>query len=102
MTTITNCICCEQEKEFFRTAYGTTLCEDCWDKYILTEHGKLEYLLGICRRDYPASEFDKDFLREVALSWVNHRHELEEKIMLIDFFRCDTIALDILGVFNQR
>ena len=98
MTTSTSCICCEQEKEFFRTAYGTVLCEDCWDKYILTEHGKLEYLLGIVRAEYPSTEFDKDFLREAAYSWVNHRHELVEEVMLIDHFRCDTIALRILGI----
>lgn len=55
--------------EYMLTAYGDAICEDCWDEYICTKEGKVEYLLGICRGDYPAVEFDDDFLKEVTESW---------------------------------
>jgi hypothetical protein len=53
----------------FKTAYGDFLCEDCWDDYICSEAGKLEYLIGICYGDLPLEEFDADFLYEVANSY---------------------------------
>lgn len=64
------CINCnETSGEFLKTAYGDWLCEDCWDEYINTEAGRLEYLIGICRGDYPVDEFDADFLGAVAFSY---------------------------------
>jgi hypothetical protein len=60
--------------EYLLTAYGDAICEDCWDDYICTSEGKVEYLLGICRGDYPAAEFDDDFLKEVAASWEENKH----------------------------
>ena len=72
------CANCDKTRgEFLKTAYGDYLCEDCWDDYINTETGRLEYLIGICNGDYPAEEFDADFLGEVAKSWINHCTELD-------------------------
>lgn len=81
--------CDTHHKELLKTAYGDFLCEDCWDDYINTDTGRLEYLIGICNEDYPISEFDADFLCEVAKSWRTHvqlldltpqqRAEIEEK-----------------------
>lgn len=84
------CVNCDKTSgEFLKTAYGDMLCEDCWDDYINTEAGKLEYLIGICNGDYPAEEFDSEFLGEVAVSWkINYnlldftpaeRFKIEEK-----------------------
>lgn len=61
--------CDKNSGELIKTAYGFYLCEDCWDDYICTDMGRLEYLIGICNGDYPADEFDADFLIEVAESW---------------------------------
>lgn len=63
--------------EFLKTAYGDFLCEDCWDDYICSDVGKLEYLIGICREDYPADDFDAEFLGEVAVSWMTHYNLLD-------------------------
>ena len=81
--------CDSHRKELLKTAYGDFLCEDCWDDYINTETGRLEYLIGICNEDYPMDEFDADFLGEVAKSYMinydkldftpTQRFELEEK-----------------------
>ena len=81
--------CYKTEGEFLKTAYGDYLCEDCWDGYICSDHGKLEYLIGICNGDYPVDDFDAEFLGEVAESYMHYyymldftptqRVELEEK-----------------------
>ena len=81
--------CGENNCDLLKTAYGDQLCEDCWDDYICTEAGMLEYLIGICKGELPLSEFDADFLCGVAKSWVTNckaldltpgeRLELEEK-----------------------
>ncbi len=60
----------------FKTVYGDQLCEDCWDDYICTEAGKLEYLIGICFGDLPVEEFDADFLGEVAKSYQKNYSKL--------------------------
>lgn len=64
--------------EFFKAACGLVLCGECWDEYIFTEEGKLEYLLGICRGEYAATEFDNDFLKEVARSWEANKRILQD------------------------
>jgi len=73
----------------FKTAYGDFLCEDCWDDYICSDVGRLEYLIGICYGDLPVEEFDAEFLGTVAISYMTHydlldltdgqRRELENK-----------------------
>lgn len=82
------CANCDKTRgEFLKTAYGDYLCEDCWDDYICSDAGKLEYLIGICRGDYPAEDFDADFLGSVATSWMTHYNQLElspEEIMEIE------------------
>lgn len=66
--------------EYLLTAYGDAICEDCWDEYICTKEGKVEYMLGICRNDYPAVEFDDDFLKEVAQSWEDNKNIIQPYI----------------------
>lgn len=73
----------------FKTAYGDFLCEDCWDDYICSDTGRLEYLIGICSGELPVEEFDADFLYEVAKSWMinysmldltpQQRYDIEQK-----------------------
>lgn len=73
-------ICCNKcDKvlgEHLCTAYGEAICEDCWDEYICSKEGKLEYLIGIIRGDYPATEFDDDFLREAVESWNENKNRV--------------------------
>ena len=61
----------------FKTAYGDWLCEDCWDDYICSDAGKLEYLIGICYGELPLEEFDADFLGSVAKSYMINHDKLE-------------------------
>lgn len=66
--------------EYFMTAYGEKRCEDCWDDYLMTDRGKVEYFIGICNDDYPMSDFDADFLGHVAVCWTEYRDELDMKM----------------------
>ena len=69
--------CDTTRKELLKTAYGDFLCEDCWDDYICSDAGRLEYLIGICYGDLPVEEFDAEFLGLVAKSWKEHSQALE-------------------------
>lgn len=61
--------CGFRHEVLFRTAYGDLLCEECWDDYICTDAGKLEYFIGFCREDYHPDEFDADFVYEAVKSY---------------------------------
>ena len=41
--------CGKTHCEFIKTAYGDYLCEDCWDDYICSDTGRLEYFIGFCK-----------------------------------------------------
>ena len=73
------CANCDKtrSKSFIMTAYGEILCEDCWDNYICTEAGMLEYLIGIYKGELPIEEFDADFLCSVAKSWLANNEALD-------------------------
>jgi hypothetical protein len=60
-----------------KTSYGDWLCEDCWDDYICTEAGMLEYFIGFCREDYHPDEFDADFVGEAVRSYQINYNKLE-------------------------
>ena len=64
-----NCYRPDYECELLKTAYGDWLCEDCWDDYICSDPGKLEYFIGFCREDYHPDEFDADFVYEAVKSY---------------------------------
>ena len=61
----------------FKTAYGDWLCENCWDDYICTEAGMLEYFIGFCKEDYHPDEFDADFVGEAVRSYQINYDKLE-------------------------
>lgn len=89
------CANCDKtlDKDSFKTAYGDWLCEDCWDDYICSDAGRLEYLIGICHGELPIKEFDTDFLYEVVKSYkINYEKldltadqlaEIEQKAMAL-------------------
>lgn len=66
-------LCCGKT---FHTAYGELLCADCYDDYLFTEEGKVEYVIGIVDGDYTMDCFDADFLGELGVQWNKHRKYL--------------------------
>lgn len=84
--------CIHPQGELLVSAYGDTMCEACWDKYIMTDEGKIEFLLGICLGDYPATDFDDEFLLEVVASWNANKERIRDNIPEGLFHRCDIRA----------
>ena len=82
--------------EYFVTAYGEKRCEDCWDDYLMTDKGKVEYFIGICNDDYPMSDFDADFLGHVAVCWKKYRDELDLAACEIRLIENKAAALGLL------
>lgn len=78
--------------EYLLSAYGDAVCEDCWDKYVCTDEGKAEYLVGICKGDYPAAEFDDEFLLEVVKSWNENKERIRPYIPKQLFQLCEIRA----------
>ena len=67
-------VCCGKK---FHTAYGELLCPDCYDDYLFTDEGKVEYVIGIVSGDYPMDYFDADFLGEIGAQWNKHKKYFE-------------------------
>lgn len=65
--------CLKPSESRLQTVYGSLLCEDCWDDYLFTDEGKVEYIVGIIRGDYPMEYFDADFLGHCAVQWQKHK-----------------------------
>ena len=80
----------------FKTAYGDWLCEDCWDDYICSDVGRLEYLIGICHGDLPVEEFDADFLGSVAKSYRLNYEKLDLTAEQLTEIEHKAMALGIL------
>lgn len=71
------------QSEVMQTLYGEHLCELCWDDYICTDRGKIEYYVDIATEKYPISLFDADFLGEVHVSWEKHKHEIYSDVEIL-------------------
>lgn len=78
------------KSEVFHTAYGEDCCEDCWDDYLMTNEGKVEYLIGLYHADYSISDFDADFLGHVVVCWNTYREKLN--ITIGDICRVESFA----------
>lgn len=77
-------LCCGKA---FSTAYGELLCADCYDDYLFTDEGKVEYLIGLVQGDYPMDMFDPDFLGELGVQWNKHKKHLalpEDTIIYVE------------------
>ena len=81
--------------EFFRTLYGDFRCADCYDDYLMTDRGKVEYIYGLHAGDYSVSDFDADFLGWVSVCWNKYRDELD--LTLADLYEIEAKA-KMLGV----
>jgi uncharacterized radical SAM superfamily protein len=60
------------------------LCEDCWDDYLMTDRGKLEYFIGIAKGDLPIEEFDADFLGHCCVLWEEYKYSFPFSIKKIN------------------
>ena len=79
--------------EFFKTIYGEFRCSNCYDDYLMTDHGKAEYILGIAKGDFPMSDFDADFLGYASVCWNKYRDEFD--LTLLDLYEIEAEARKI-------
>ena len=62
--------------DLIKTAFGASLCEDCWDEYINSDRGLIEYFIAICNEDYSLEELDADFLCSVIRAWNEYSNDV--------------------------
>ena len=75
--------CGKKLRTFSRTAYGENRCLDCWDDYLMTDKGKVEYLIGICTGELDLNDYDADFLGHVAVCWNKYKEQLNISIQQV-------------------
>ena len=69
--------CGKETKDTFVTIYGEQRCDLCYDDYIMTDKGKVEYLVGLVSAgQLNIKDYDSDFLGHVAVCWKKYRDEL--------------------------
>ena len=81
---------------YVTTAYGEVRCESCYDDYLMTDKGKVEYFIGICTGELPISDYDADFLGHVSVCWRNYRAQLDMSIAEVNLLEARAIDLGIL------
>lgn len=65
------------KEEQFTSVYDFLLCPECWDDYLCTDAGKVEYIISIVKGECKIEHFDADFLGDVAVQWEKHKHEFD-------------------------
>jgi DNA-directed RNA polymerase subunit RPC12/RpoP len=75
--------CGKELRTFSRTAYGENRCLDCFDDYLMTDKGKVEYLIGIVKGELDIKDYDADFLGHVAVCWNKYKEQLNISVQEI-------------------
>lgn len=70
------CSRCMEPCPLNQTLYGEPLCEDCWDEYIESEQGKIEYFVLIANGAEDIRAFDADHLGEIISSWNKNKYNI--------------------------
>lgn len=72
------CVKCGKPVEkLMVTAYGDMRCPDCFDDYLMTDRGKVEYFIGLTTDELNLNDYDADFLGHVAVCWKKYRAHLD-------------------------
>lgn len=66
--------------EHFCTSYGEKRCPDCYDDHLMTDRGKVEYLVGIVEGELPIDDYDADFLGHVSACWKKYRWDVHMSV----------------------
>lgn len=88
--------CGKELKDFNQTAYGEARCDLCFDDHLMTDKGKVEYLICITMGDANIEDYDADFLGHVAACWNKYRDELNLTLRFIYEVEEKAKALGIL------
>ena len=81
---------------FITTAYGENRCEDCYDDYLMTDKGKVEYFIGLFTGELDMKDYDADFLGHVSVCWTKYRAQLDLTLAEVRLLENQAKALGIL------
>lgn len=70
------CIKC-LEPRYIENAYGEVLCEECWEDYLTTERGLVEYFICLAEGRTKHEYYDADFLGEALISYIKNKQLLK-------------------------
>ena len=68
--------CGKELRTFSETAYGEKRCLDCFDDYLMTDRGKVEYIIGLVNGELDIKDYDADFLGHAAVCWRKYYWDL--------------------------
>lgn len=69
--------CFKQCDDSHLSIYGILMCEDCWDDYLFTDYGMVEYLVGLVRGIYRLEDFDAEFLSLALTQWEANKNQFD-------------------------
>lgn len=87
--------CGKNMTEYLITVYEEKYCEDCYAEYLMTDRGKVEYLINIAKGIFSVNSFDPDFLGEAGLCWLKHKKDFKLSDSEINNFE---LKLKLLGI----
>lgn len=91
------CDCgCGLMGDFYDTVYGHRYCDMCYDEYLFSDMGKLEYLASLVRGEMSPSSLDAETLGEIAVAWKHYHHLLEVTPEELAAFKAKMQELNLL------
>lgn len=85
--------CGKQTSDTLVNIFSEELCEDCWDNYLMTERGKLEYFVGLAKEELPLEDYDADFILHCSEMWKKHKNLLNWSLQ--DIERVEAFAKEL-------
>lgn len=84
---VTKCDGCKAETVLHKNAYGMYLCADCWNDYLTTLNGQVEYVIGLASGEYKIAAFSEKDRKFIVEAWNMFKDKLgktEEELLLIE------------------
>ena len=84
---ITKCSGCGTETSLHKNAYGLYLCTDCWNRYLTTMTGQVEYVIGLASGEYKITTFSDSDRVSIVRAWSLYKDQLgktEEELLAIE------------------
>lgn len=88
--------CGKQTLDTLINVFSEELCGDCWDDYLMSDRGKVEYFIGIVKEELPIEDYDADFLGHVSVCWNKYKGELNHASTMMTFYEEKAKELGIL------
>ncbi len=88
--------CGKQTLDTLINVFSEELCLDCWDDYLMTDRGKVEYFIGIVKEELPIRDYDADFLGHISVCWNKYKNELNHSSRNMEFYEEKAKELGLL------